>query len=132
VGDLNGDTQLDIVVVFFRAAMVTVFLGRGDGTFDAPRFLSTPRPMAVALGDLNSDAIADIVTADQTPEGGGVATVLVGRGDGTFDPPQSFGVGARPAAVAVADLNGDGGPDLITTNAGSNDVSVLLGQDGAE
>jgi FG-GAP repeat len=36
-------------------------------------------------------------------------------------------VGRAPAVAAVADLNHDGRPDLVTANAGSNDVSVLLG-----
>src|SRR6516225_1503420 len=41
--------------------------------------------------------------------------------------PRSFSVGIDPTAVVIADVNGDGKPDIITANFGSNDVSVLLG-----
>ncbi len=58
---------------------------------------------------------------------------MLGRGDGTFAPQQRFAVGFGPASVAVADLNHDGRPDLVTANRGgfeglSTDVSVLLGR----
>ena len=45
----------------------------------------------------------------------------------SFEPQQRFPAGDYPRSVAVADLNGDGAPDLVTANAGSDDVSVLLG-----
>jgi hypothetical protein len=45
----------------------------------------------------------------------------------TFRPPTIYAVGTGPTAVAVADLNGDGKPDLVSANYGSNSVSVLLG-----
>jgi FG-GAP-like repeat len=55
-------------------------------------------------------------------------SVLLGNGDGTFQPQQRFAVGVQPFSVAVADLDEDGLLDLVTANAGSNDVSVLLQQ----
>jgi hypothetical protein len=57
----------------------------------------------------------------------GLVSVLLGNGDGTFQKPQTFDTAIRPYAVAVADVNGDGKPDLIVTNALNNSVSVLLG-----
>ncbi|MGH9427655.1 MAG: FG-GAP repeat domain-containing protein [Terriglobia bacterium] len=51
-------------------------------------------------------------------------SVLLGNGNGTFQPQQRFTTGAGPSSVAVADVNGDGRPDVVTAN--SNDVSVLL------
>ena len=54
-------------------------------------------------------------------------SVLLGNGDGTFRPPtQDFATDACPVSVAVADLNGDGKPDLVTAND-YGVVSVLLG-----
>jgi hypothetical protein len=53
--------------------------------------------------------------------------VLLGNGDGTFQQPQRFAVGHGPKSVAVADVNGDGKPDIVTANASDNAVSVLLG-----
>src|SRR5688572_27522957 len=45
----------------------------------------------------------------------------------SFAPAVSYAVGTNPQAVAAADFNGDGKLDLVTANAGSNDVSVRLG-----
>ena len=53
-------------------------------------------------------------------------SVLLGNGNGTFQTALFFAAGNSPEAVAVADLNGDGGPDLVTANFSGNDVSVLL------
>ena len=55
-------------------------------------------------------------------------SVVLGNGDGTFQAQQTFPVGSGPRSVAVADLNADSVPDLVTANAGSTDVSVLLHQ----
>ena len=48
------------------------------------------------------------------------------NGDGSFTAAQSFAVGNEPGDVAVADLNGDGRPDIVTTNFKDDTVSVLL------
>jgi VCBS repeat-containing protein len=55
-------------------------------------------------------------------------SVLLGQGDGTFQPEQRFAAGSNPISVAVADVNGDGRLDLIVANQGASDVSVLLRQ----
>jgi hypothetical protein len=52
----------------------------------------------------------------------------LGNSDGTFQAGQSFFAGTNPVGVTVADVNGDGRPDVVVANEGSNDVSVLLGQ----
>ena len=55
-------------------------------------------------------------------------SVLLGNGDGSFQAAVSFAAGDAPISVAVADLDGDSVPDLVTANGyGSDDVSVLLG-----
>jgi hypothetical protein len=53
--------------------------------------------------------------------------VLLGNGDGSFQPAQSYAAGFNPTAVAVGDFNGDGLPDLAVANEFSGGVSVLLG-----
>ena len=53
--------------------------------------------------------------------------VLLGLGTGDFAPAVSASVGTFPTMALVADLNGDGMLDVVTTNSNSNDISVLLG-----
>jgi hypothetical protein len=57
-------------------------------------------------------------------------TILPGKGDGTFGPTVRFEVGERPAALAVADFNGDGIPDLAVANSWSSSISILIGTGG--
>jgi Bacterial Ig-like domain (group 3)/FG-GAP repeat len=55
-----------------------------------------------------------------------VVSVLRGNGDGTFQAPVDYLVGAGSHSLAVGDFNGDGKPDLAVGNSFSFDVSVLL------
>lgn len=79
---------------------------------------------SIAIADLNVDGISDIVTANFSNND---ISVLLGRGDTTFQAQQRFVVGSSPQSMAVADLNADRIPDIITANLFSNDISVLIG-----
>ena len=83
-------------------------------------------PVVVVMADLNGDQILDLVTATNTNLLGEVA-VLLGNGNGTFQPQQRFGVGQIPRGVAVADLTGDGIVDLVVANSNSTFISLLRG-----
>jgi FG-GAP-like repeat len=120
VGDFNHDGKLDVAVA---ASQIQIFLGNGDGTFQAPVTYSDPiGPLSVATADLNHDGNLDLVVAT-----GLVANVSVlrGNGDGTFQPAMNFNTIAGPTFVGVGDFNGDHKPDLIVVD--SPYVSVLLG-----
>jgi len=89
----------------------------------APAGVGT-QPDLVAEGDFNNDGIVDLAVANS---GENSVSVLLGRGNGTFQPPVKFSAGRSPYAIAVGDFNGDGNLDLVVTNHTDNTVSLLLG-----
>lgn len=131
--DVNGDGKPDVMVA--DAGGVAVLLNTtGPGalspTFDAPATLTAGTNAAafgVAAADMNGDGKPDIVAATGT---GSISvylnTTTPGAGAPSFAARQSFSVGSNPDSVAIADVNGDGKPDVIAANEGSNNVSVLL------
>src|SRR5438034_1410164 len=127
-GDFNRDGVLDLATANYGSNTVSVLLGNGDGTFQAARTFATAgfNPEFVAVGDVNLDGRQDLAVAQSgsTPS---LVSVLLGNGDGSFQPARIFATGQGSLSVAIGDVNGDGRPDLVAANYYSNDVSVLLG-----
>ncbi|GAA4038977.1 hypothetical protein GCM10022409_25800 [Hymenobacter glaciei] len=132
VADMNGDGRLDIVTANFASDNAGVLLGQAGGGFAAVSTYPTgpfSRPSGVALADVNSDGRLDIVTANYNTDDIGV---LLGQAGGGFAAVSTYPAGSSsaPYSVAVADVNGDGRPDIATANGGSSTAGVLLGQAG--
>jgi FG-GAP-like repeat len=130
VADVNGDGKPDVVVAncLFSCSypLVGVLLGNGDGTFQAAMtYGSGGAGYSLAVADVNGDGKPDIVVPLDSSDGS--VGVLLGNGDGTFQTTMSYGSGGYYATgVAVADVNGDGKPDLLVTNNYSSTVGVLI------
>jgi hypothetical protein len=131
VGDFNGDGHLDLAVTNGGLDMVSILLGNGDGTFQAALNYTVPAsPDSVAIGDFNHDGILDLAVASRGRKSDlsdSNVTVLLGNGDGTFQPPQSYAASKGATTIVVADFNGEGILDLATIGNPSETLSVLLG-----
>jgi hypothetical protein len=146
--DLDGNGLTDITVVHATEHRITVWLGKASGRFDRPRQVPVPdlshpvtppchdtfmkgrsvptacagrvdRPSGLAVGDIDGDGRLDLVTG--TGYGRSVA-VLRGDGHGNFAPQQRFLVRGNVWDVTVADVTGDGAPDVL---AQTDRVEVL-------
>lgn len=123
--DLNGDGHMDVAELNAADGTLGVRLGNGDGTFQALQTYPVgSHPVRLTLADVNGDGIMDAITANNDGSSGTVS-VLIGVGDGTFQPAQSWPAGANPVDVAVADMDQDGKPDIVVANATVNTVSIL-------
>src|SRR5262249_16950505 len=126
-------------------AWATALLGNGDGSFQPPANYSVgvyqnsvpTEPSWIAGGDVDGDGYVDIVVLNDCNQFGGCdargqgANGSVrpprGNGDGTLQAPALFpAAGNIPTTVAVADVSGDGKPDILLTT--SVTVGVLLNQ----
>ena len=92
-------------------------------------FPTANSPISVVVADFNADGNSDLATSNiDTPD---TVSVLLGNGDGTFGPTQSFATGNQTGGAAEAlksgDFNDDGFPDLVVVNTDSGTVAILLG-----
>jgi len=130
VGDFNGDGKLDLAVTNIGSNTVGIYLGNGNGTFRAPTTVAPGlAPLGLAIADLNGDGRPDIVVTNASSGAtvGQTVSVMLGNGDGTFAPRVTYATGVDPEAVTIADVNGDGRPDLVVANYSDSTISVLLG-----
>ena len=142
VGDFNGDGKPDIAVSDsnYAASGVSVLLNTTPKGATTPSFSPQQEfnaglgPFSVAVADINGDGKPDLAlsidgNSYNSPYGGRVSILLnttpTGAATVSFTKEQEFISGFSPGDLAIADLNGDGKPDIVTANTGSDSVSVL-------
>ncbi len=126
-GDFTGDGILDLVVLGQYDSMF--FLpGLGDGTFGPPAAIpSTYYSRRAAVGDFNGDGKLDLATSHDCCSETSIE-LLLGYGNGTFQPPSGVYTGFSTLALVARDFDGNGHLDLAATALnGANRVVVLLG-----
>lgn len=144
VGDFDGNGQQDVATADPNNDIVSVLLGNGDGTFAPARDFSPGvqpgpgalvQPIAIRVADFNGDGLDDLATGNTRPSDPPIesgVSVLLGRGDGTFEPAREFATATGTASLVVADFNNDGRPDLATSNHDSSTLTILINDSAAE
>ncbi len=134
-GTIDSDDHVDIVTANANQKTISIRYGQGDGTFtfDALRDeVSTGVGTRSLLAhDVDNDGDQDLVVAVFDPDTQfGTASIVRNNGDGTFQPAAILGAGDfAPSSVAysltVANINGDGTPDLVVADGIFNSISLL-------
>lgn len=125
VGDFDGDQRVDLAAADYQGQSVRVYLGRGDGTFDAkPRETQVGKYVgAGAVGDFDGDGRVDLAVTLWSALG-----VLRGRGDGSFEGPRRLASGQAPESPLALDVDGDGRVDLVTPSNDEHHLAVFKGR----
>lgn len=131
VGDFNGDGKLDLAVEgdFDAAAgaSVSILLGNGDGTFQAPKTLSLTASLAwMAVADFDGDKKTDLAVCDHAN-----LNIFISNGDGTFQAAKTTALSSGCRGLFTADFNGDGKPDLgliMDDGLTRGPIRILLGK----
>ena len=134
VSDLNADGLVDLVVANHGSNDLSLLFGQGqagDWTLIAgPRLRAGSGPVATAVADVNDDGLVDILVANHDSDD---VYLLAGLGRGFFNDkhPDIQQTGSGPVRLFVGHFDNDSRLDVVTVNAGSNDLTLLTSRNGS-
>ncbi len=123
--DFNNDNKIDIATAGGNTG-VAVLINAGDGTYPTKVSVAVGSVPRVAAGDINGDSFPDIIMSNFSTDN---MTVLINDTAGGFNAPASYPVGDGPQYPALADLDGDGDLDYVSSAATSTamgNIAVLF------
>jgi len=124
--DFNNDGIVDLATSNQVTGTVSILLGRGDGTFGAKTdYATAASPAGLTAADFNGDGNMDIAVANGLA-GVNTFSVLLGNGDGIFNPKTDYATGTQPHGITSADFNSDSIIDIAVTTS-ANTVAINLG-----
>lgn len=129
-GDLNNDSNQDIILVDRSNSRTLVLLGNGNGTFQSPVTYNYGSRGQVRMLDFDGDGNLDFIEKD-----GATTRVFKGKGDGALNAPANYaGDNSTLRGLAIGDFNGDGKYDFATAGSVAlashvylQDVSTTVG-----
>src|SRR5450756_1470465 len=131
VADVNGDGKPDLICANHDVSdgnTLTVLTNNGSGVFGSNATLTVGSGVGVVVAaDLNGDGKPDLVCNGSVTVNGttvGLLTVLTNAGTGSFSVDVSLPTDSLPGRIAVADINWDGRPDLISAKSGAGTVAI--------
>jgi hypothetical protein len=136
IGDVTGDGRADLVIGAggnAPDAYLNVFVQDSSGQLaTTPQILPASHiPEAVAIADVNHDSINDVVALNS---GWLTLSLYLGQPDGSLAPYElvdlPYSAAYRPETLALGDLNGDGGLDVLIAD-GARGATYLLNQESA-
>jgi hypothetical protein len=146
VADFNGDGFLDIAIANQGDDSISVFRGKGDGTFTEftgspfklanTNSVSEKGPITMASGNFQNKTLdngaseVDLAVVNQASNNVTILLTSVDKNQNVTlseAPGSPIAVGSSPVAIATGDLNADGVLDLAVVNQGANSVTILLG-----
>ncbi|MFC1888796.1 FG-GAP-like repeat-containing protein [Thermodesulfobacteriota bacterium] len=128
-GDFNADGREDLAVVNGGSDSVSIFIGVGDGSFEHLWIYRVENyPTAVVVGDFDADGRQDLAVANfgYGAYWDATVSVLLGNGDGTFQPADHVEALTKPYSIILGDFDEDGVQDLAALNDDTS-LSILLG-----
>lgn len=131
IGDIDGDGRPDLLSPNENSIGVAINTSSDEMSFRLAQPLSVETPFALALADIDADGFLDLVTAADGRSS--VVRVLKGDGRGNFESlgaPIPIARGAKN--VAVGDINGDGGADVLATAWSSSEIVIISERDGLD
>ena len=134
MADLDGDGDVDIVASSRMGSRLTTVLNDGNGGLELAGRIRVGINAHVIAADFDGDGDPDLAAIQRgtVDEPRGFLHVLLNRGDATFEAPDIHAVGDLPKSqdgrVATADLDGDSVLDLMVSNTGSHEISILIGR----
>ncbi|UJR09498.1 hypothetical protein I4U23_013736 [Adineta vaga] len=127
-GDLNNDTEIDLIVANSETDSIGIFLGYSNGTFTNQRTYFTgykSRPYSIAIEDFNQDNKLDLIIAYY---GYNSLGIHYGDGNGYFSNHRMISLGSsRPISLSIGNFNNDSYIDIAVINNGTSNLLILLG-----